>query len=209
MDFGKAFAFVFEDDEWIKKILLAGLISLIPVVGQLFLMGWGLEISRRVITKEFTLLPDIDFGDYIGKGFKLFVVSLVYSVPAIILSILISIVSAVFYETDIQFIGFLFIALFGLLLLVYSVLLIVIIPAAMANLAAKGSIGDALRLGEVFGLLKKAPGAFLMVVLGELIAGAIAPLGGIAFGIGAFLTATYALTLVSHLIGQAYLQAQK
>jgi len=41
MDFGKAFSFVFEDEDWIKKIGVGGLISLIPVIGVFLVLGWG------------------------------------------------------------------------------------------------------------------------------------------------------------------------
>ena len=51
MDFGKAFTYVFEDEEWIKKILIGALLSLIPFVGWWFVGGWGLEITKNVIRK--------------------------------------------------------------------------------------------------------------------------------------------------------------
>ncbi len=43
MDFAKPFTFVFEDQNWLSKIALVAVISLIPVVGVLVLLGWGLE----------------------------------------------------------------------------------------------------------------------------------------------------------------------
>jgi uncharacterized membrane protein len=40
MDFGRAFSFVFEDPDWLKKVAIAGLVMLIPVIGQLVVLGW-------------------------------------------------------------------------------------------------------------------------------------------------------------------------
>jgi hypothetical protein len=48
MNFGKAFTFVFDDPEWLRKVAINALIGLIPIVGQLYLLGWGLEVARRV-----------------------------------------------------------------------------------------------------------------------------------------------------------------
>ncbi len=41
MEFGKAFTYVFEDKDWLKKIGIAALVSLIPLIGQLIVMGWS------------------------------------------------------------------------------------------------------------------------------------------------------------------------
>lgn len=47
MDFGSSFSFVFKDPDWVKKLLIMGLVTLIPVLGQLVLMGWMAEVLRR------------------------------------------------------------------------------------------------------------------------------------------------------------------
>jgi hypothetical protein len=48
MEFGRAFSYAFEDSEWIKKVGIAALVFLIPLLGLIILMGWSLEIIRRV-----------------------------------------------------------------------------------------------------------------------------------------------------------------
>ena len=83
------------------------------------------------------------------------------------------------------------------------------IPAAMGNYAAKGEISAAFRFGEVFGLVRAAPGAYILAILGALIAGIIAPLGVILCGIGVLWTQAYAVLIYSHLWGQAYNAAQE
>mgnify|MGYP000367712950 CR=1 FL=1 len=47
MDIAKTFDFIKEDKDWIVKLLIAGLIFLIPVVGQIYAWGWMMEISKR------------------------------------------------------------------------------------------------------------------------------------------------------------------
>ena len=78
MDFGKAFSFVFEDEDWIKKIGIGALLSL-TVIGLIPVLGWALEITKRVINKDAEVLPDwSDFGGYITRGFLTFVIVFVY-----------------------------------------------------------------------------------------------------------------------------------
>lgn len=49
MDLGLAFTFPFQDENWLQKILIAGLIMLIPFLGWLavFWMGPGNRTSCR------------------------------------------------------------------------------------------------------------------------------------------------------------------
>ena len=39
MDFGKAFTYVFDDADWIKKVGIAAVLMLIPFVGQVIVAG--------------------------------------------------------------------------------------------------------------------------------------------------------------------------
>ena len=208
MDLGKAFSFVFEDPDWLKKIVIAALISLIPIIGQIYLVGYGMEVGRRVIRHDPRPLPDIDFGESLSLGFKSFVIGLVYSIPAILLSVPISIVSSMSSDANGDIIAspvFVAVSLCcGGLLLLYGLLIWVWIPAAEGNFLATGSIGAAFRLKEVAALLKAAPGAYLMVLVGLFVSGILASLGTILCVIGVLLTSTYAVVISGHLYGQAY-----
>ncbi len=176
-------------------------------------MGWALNITRRVIEGFDNVLPDLDFGDQLGKGFQVFLIGLVYALPAIILSIPISIIDSTstnMLGSGDQTTGYAFMALSlccGGLLLIYSIAVAFIGPAAVGNFAAKGSLGAAFQFSEVFGLVRKAPVAYLIVVLGSIVASLIASLGLIACAIGIILTNTYAFAAMAHLQGQAYNQA--
>jgi len=96
---------------------------------------------------------------------------------------------------------------FGLLNVVLGILIAFLLPAAIANYAVKGTIGDGLRIGEVFGMVKNNLSAYLLVFVGMLAASFIASLGTIACGIGVLLTTVYANTIIMHLYGQAYKKA--
>ncbi|MBN1373100.1 MAG: DUF4013 domain-containing protein [Anaerolineaceae bacterium] len=212
MDFGRAFSYVFQDPDWVKKVLLAALISLIPIVGQLYLVGWGLAVAQRIIRGQQDLLPEIEFGEHLGRGFKAAIIGLVYALPAILFATPIWLfpiigVSAEMSEETLSIVTLILSLCCGGLVLIYSILMALMVPAATGNFLASGRLGAAFNFGQVFGLVRAAPGPYLMVLLGSIIVGLIAPLGSIACAVGVFVTAAYGTLITSHLIGQAYRSA--
>jgi len=207
MEFGKAFTYIFDDDDWVMKTIIAALVSLIPIIGQITVMGWGLEVTRRVIRNDPNPLPDwSDFGGHIVRGIIAWLIGFVYALPLIILYACPIIIIAMAENDDtLMTLGW---VCFSCLTLLYVVLLMFVLPAAMGNYAAKDELGAAFRFGEVFGLVRAAPGAYLLTILGALIAGFIAPLGLILCFIGVLWTQVYAILINSHLWGQAYNQAR-
>jgi hypothetical protein len=57
-------------------------------------------------------------------------------------------------------------------------------------------------------MVKAAPVAFLIAIAGSFVAGLIAPVGGVVFGIGAIFTGAYAMAIIGHFYGQAYNEAK-
>lgn len=85
MNFAKAFSFVFEDPDWAKKILIGGLITLIPVVGSLLVLGYMVSVGRNVIRGNPRPLPDwSDFGQMLIDGLYALIIYFVYTLPILI-----------------------------------------------------------------------------------------------------------------------------
>jgi len=209
MDLGLAFSYVFQDPDWLKKIAITALIGLIPIVGQLALLGWALEISRRVIRHETDLLPDWgDFGSRIMLGLKAFVIGLVGAIPIIILAIPYILVTS-FAESDWGAIVGIVTACFSCFSIIYGLLLMFAVPAAYGILAATDQLGEAISPSKIMQLVRAAPAAYLLTLLGMLIAGFIGGLGSIACGVGVIFTYAYAFAIQGHLYGQAYNEATK
>ena len=219
MQFGRAFSFAFEDKDWLKKIGIAALVSLIPLVGQIFLLGWGFEVTRRVIAREAVPLPDwSDFSGHLVRGLKVTLVYIVYVLPILILTACMQVgmigtsMLATGQESngEAAAIASIVVAVsLGCLMLIYALLMAFLLPAALGKMAATGNLGDAFRLGEVFKLVRAAPGVYVLAILGSILAGFVGSLGSIACGIGAVVTTAYAGTITGHLTGQAYLAASE
>ena len=212
MEFGKSFTYVFEDDDWIVKILLAAVIAFIPIVGALAVAGWGVEITKRVIHKEAEILPGWgDFVNYLIKGLVMMLIGFVYMLPVIIIQACSSgtlILGQESGEEGLMILGNIVMACFGCLSFIYAVLVFFLMAAAIGKYAETGEIGAAFRFREVFATVKAAPAAYLMILVGGFLAAMIAFAGIIACIIGVFFTAAYANAVNAHLMGQAYYEAK-
>ncbi|MGC1379226.1 MAG: DUF4013 domain-containing protein [Anaerolineales bacterium] len=215
MNFGRAFSYVTEDPEWLQKVGIAALIMLIPILGQIIVIGWALELTRRVINNEPDKLPDwSNFGDHLSKGFQGFVIAFVYALPAILVSACsqgVSFLPAMMNNsgssstaTTIASVVMVVSLCLSCVMIIYELFLAFVLPAAMGNFAATGQISAGFRFGEVFGLVRAAPGAYFMAFLGSLLASIVAMLGLIACIIGVLFTVAYAYAVNAHFWGQAY-----
>jgi hypothetical protein len=208
MDFSLAFSFPFKDPDWVKKILIVGLITIIPIIGQIFLLGWAVEITRRVIQNEPILLPDIDFGTHLSKGFQVFIIELVYAIPLFIFTLPPNLLPVIVQNMQDSNLASTITVIIGLccggLALIYGIFLAFVLPAAIGNFAAKGTIGAGFSFSEVFSLIRTAPVAYLIVLLAGIIAGIISSLGTIVCVIGVLFTSAYALAVMGYFFGQAY-----
>jgi hypothetical protein len=70
--------------------------------------------------------------------------------------------------------------------------------------AATDELGEAFKLGAIFGMVKDNLGTYGMVLLGGLVASLVASLGSIACLIGVLFTMVYSMAVNGHLWGQAY-----
>lgn len=212
MEFGKAFTFAFEDRDWLKKIGIGGLLLLIPLIGSFFLLGWVVELVRRVILDDPEPLPDwSNLMDFLVKGFQAWVISLVYSLPVVILSVCTNSVPILLQgnggdDTMATIVALLSIC-FGCVIFLFSLALGFILPAALGQFAATGQMGAAFRFSEVFALVRAEPMAFLLTLLGSVLASIVASLGIILCIIGVIFTSAWAATVTGHLYGQAYKKA--
>ena len=227
MEYGKAFTFVMEDPDWIKKLGIAALIVFVSLFGSfllllptlagfLLLAGYVIELTRRVINGEEKPLPEwTDFGNLFMKGLFFAIAMFVYSLPSILLQIcgqsgqILPALAGNSASSDtvsmLATVATVLAACCGCLNFIYSIFIGMITPAVAGQIASKGSIGAAFDFNAVLGHLRAQPVVYLLVFLITSIGGGI--IGFIGFllcGIGLFVAIPYIMFLNGHLWGQAY-----
>lgn len=213
MDFGLAFSYVFKDPDWFKKVAIAAVVGLIPIIGQMIVLGWALNITKRVMNHDPNPLPDVDFGADLQRGFYAFVIGFVYALPITVLSGMLSIFDSIVANTSSSNGAAVAVtavsSCFGLFSFLYGIVIAFVIPAAYTNYLSKNSLGAGFALSEIFQQVWSHLGVYFIVVLGTLVAGLIVPLGLIACIIGVLLTYAYSMAIMGHLYGQAHNEVHK
>ena len=214
MDIGKSFTFVFEDDAWITKILIAAAILflgvffswllLIPLILAVALLnGYMVEIIRQVVRGQVDGLPEWDnWGDLIAEGLKVLVIQIVYALPIIIASCCL-IIPAAAAESSEGLSVFLSLIL-SCFMVLWAILMTLVLPAATAIYAATDDLAAAFRFGEVFALVRDNLSTYLITLVMSWVASFLGGLGGVVCGLGSFLTAPYGYMVTGHLYAQAY-----
>jgi hypothetical protein len=183
-------------------------ITLIPILGIIVVLGWMLAITRNVINNEAVPLEGwSDFAGLLTLGFKGFVITLIYLLPIFVLSVPFGFMSSlVDSETAEAVLAFTSIC-FSCFTVLYALAFTFIFPAAMGELAATDDLGTALNPSRIFELVRKAPNAYILTFLGTIAAGFLSSLGVLLCFVGIFFTSAYAYAVYGHLYGQAYLEA--
>jgi hypothetical protein len=184
---GDSFGFPFRDPKWVEKVLLQGLILIIPIVGLIALAGWMLMTLDNIRAGRQELAPA---GFHLGRGIGLFgawfLYSLVLSLPGDVLSGVGSGMNA-----NHAFSGGSLSALGSLVGLAGQALLYFLLPSIIVMTDHRGFSGGM----DVDGVWRLATGNVNNSVLAGLImfvASIIAAFGIIACCIGVFFTGAYA-----------------
>lgn len=209
LDLQRAFAFLLDDPEWLRKLLLGCLMLLgsFLVVPLLIVLGYELELVKAAACGEDLRLPEWDdIGGKIRKGAGLLFVGIVYALPLLlILGGTIALGLAVGgTATGAPRGTAVFFFMLGWLLAVAAGLGHGLVMGAVAGrLAVTGSTREALRVGTVLRKVRQDIRQFLVVLLvSTLLFLLLAPLGLVACFVGALATWFYSMLVTAHLYGQ-------
>jgi hypothetical protein len=180
MDIGKAVGFVFEDEQWINKLLLGAAVSLLPLFGGIVVTGYAIAVLRNAEAGESRPLPGWDdLGQYFMDGLMFWVATLIYSIPFLILACPIALVwmlPAVAGDSQdltavLASVAGIVTAGLGCLAFLYAILLWLLTPVLQIRYAETGNLASCLRFGEVFRFLFENIGAVLIAQVLVWVAG--------------------------------------
>lgn len=214
MDIGSAFTFAFDDPDWIKKlaigggIILAGTILFPILIGiALFLPvgGYMLETLKNVRDGQPTPLPEwSDFGGLFSKGLMVFVIALVYNIPAFLIlcaSIGISMGGQQLGTDTANALVFVTVCL-NCLQIILSLLGNALVPAALIRYAQYDTLGSAFQFREIFSFISANIGDYIIAILLSWVAGLVAVFGLILCVVGLFFTGFWSYLVAANLYGQ-------
>lgn len=201
----EAFYWPTRDPEWVVKVLIIGLILILPIVGAINALGWMLVSLDRLRTGEERLAP-ANFG-YLGRGVQLFVVEVVYGlvITAVALAIYIpAIVLAVKQSEDSTNLGVIALSV----LLSFAAFSVVTIGSLALTFATPaivlatdgGGIAGGIQVAAIWRRCRTALINTLIAGLMLIAASFIASLGSAACLIGVFFTSAYALAMQAWIV---------
>lgn len=177
MDFGKSFTYPFEDQRWLNKTLIGAIVWAVPIVN-FAIGGYLIDLLKNILRGDALPLPEwSDFGDKWVRGFLLFLASLVYAIPLLVLScipMVLFFVPAYSSEGDLQNTLFAVLTgvggLFACLIALYSLLLTFIYPAVYIHYARIGTFGAFFEFGNIFKIVRADLGKYLVAWILSIVA---------------------------------------
>lgn len=203
LDVGKAFTYMFEDEDWVTKILLGGVFVLLSfiLIGIPFVIGYAVETVQNVMSGRPRPLPEWnELGNKFMKGLVLVIALFVWSIPGIILSW----IGTGFQVVDDRGAGPLAAVgiLFSCISYLYGIVVWLIQPAIYIKYAQQPEFGSAFKFNEIFSLITNNIGNYLVVFVLTIATAIIATFGLIALCIGVIFTYFWAQLVNAHLYGQ-------
>lgn len=223
MDIGKAFTYVTEDPNWIMKILIGGLVGLVPIVN-FAALGYMVTTLKNVADGQPQPLPEwSNFGDHFMKGLYVFVGYLIYFAPAIIIYCCVSILggfvtgalgsaaSGAGRDAAGALGGVMSIVMMCLYCVVALLLLVagVFFPAALTRFAmSQNQLSLFWDFRGAYELVSKNVSNYVMAILIAIVAGFVAGFGIILCFIGVIFTQFWSYLVTAHIFGQFWRASQ-
>ncbi len=183
MDFGKAFTFFYEDQQWVTKMVIGALIMLLSpfllMVPLLLVYGYEVAITRNVIKGVEKPLPAWeDWAGFFKDGAYLFLAKLVYALPLLLLmcvSLSVFVLPAFSGGSEdlaaaLAGTAFIIWLLLSCLLVLLGLAFAVISPIINVQYVRTNDLSACFRFGEIWGMVRDNFGDLAMIVLGIILA---------------------------------------
>lgn len=210
MEFKRALSFPTADPNWVGKVLIGTLISLVPILN-LAGIGYTADVMRNVAQGRETPLPEWDnFGDKFVRGLLIAVIQFLWSLPLFVVMCPMYIVmfaSAANNNGELSGGAAALVGLLGLLVAVAALVLAPLMYVAHVRYAVTNNFSEAMP-GPVLAQLRNNMRPWLTLLGYVIVIGLVfGVIGACTFGIGALLIiplAFYMQLVYAHWSGQAY-----
>lgn len=168
----------YKDPDAARKMLIGGLVSGIPIVGQIVLVGYQVEYIRRIIFREnFWTLPCWDeWEKYLKNGAMFFLANVIYAIVLGSISVAamipfwgtVILTAKKFENSDSPFVvcGALTALLIPIsIILVFALILGALLPMLQMLYSRKLQFGDAFKLGAAVRLITTDFGGYVVASL--------------------------------------------
>lgn len=186
---GDSFSWPFSDPGWFPKMIVQGLIAIIPILGHIALLGWLLVTVDNYRAGRRELAPA---GFHLERGIALWAVLLVY---IIVLFLPGGIVNGIGTSSDSSGLT----TLGGLLYLAALALLIFLAPAIFLNTYRAGFSGG-FDIAGIWQLATAHPTPTLLAAVIIFVANLISGLGFIVCCVGLLFTVPYAAAIMAGVV---------
>jgi hypothetical protein len=195
LDFGRALGFFFQDPNWVQKLLIGSLFTILSMflIGTVFVAGYAVRLLRRTARGEAYPLPEWDdLGGMFAEGLAAIGAYLLYLLPAVVGMAVIFVPIALLDASGSDPSPAVFVVMIPLFLLAAVVFLAVLLffPAAFIRLAVEERFGAALELDANWSLIRRNLSNYLLAIAAFLVANFIAQFAILLFCIG-ILPATF------------------
>ena len=180
---GDSFSWPFRDPGWLGKIVLQGLILIIPIVGAIAMLGWMMRSLDNLRAGRFELAPA---GFHLSRGIALFGAEVVYYLAIYVPFGILLALGAIASQQSGALAGLLT-ALAQLEQTVAGLLFAFIFPALVVRTYEAGFAGG-MDIGRVWRLASSNVGNSVLAALVMIAAGIISSLGLILCGVGVLFT---------------------
>ncbi len=225
MDIGKAFTYMFQDPNWIVKLVIGGgilfvgtllsfLLGIPLLIAIILVLGYTLSVTRSVAEGIDTPLPQWnDFGALFMKGLLAFIGEIILYLPAILLTCCMYVLLAATgngtstsgSSTNASSAASIISVCVNCLIGLYSLVAAIVIPAATTRYAmTENQLSIFWDIRGHLNFISQNVGNYIIALLLSWVAGLISALGLIACGIGIFWTGFWAMLVSAFLYGQVW-----
>jgi hypothetical protein len=201
----EAFAWPVRDPQWVTKVLVIGLLLLIPIVGTVNGMGWMLAALDRLRGGQ-DRLPPANLS-YLGRGFRLFVVVLVYGVAVAAVAALVYLPAVLILAHEGQgnsspaaVSGAVLLSLLSFSIATLGSLALNFAMPSIVLATDRGGIAGGLRVLEVVRTTRASVAASLIAGLMLIAASFIGSAGVVACGVGVLFSTAYSLAMQAWIV---------